>query len=279
MTPNFAHKLLNAEIPPPDSAWHKIASELDKLEGTGFVHKVTEASINPPEEVWKKVAAALDPPRTAKTFTLSRTWVKWTAAALVFGIIAVTAFNFLASDKNRNSVTAGTSETKNDTALTPRRNNNNSDASSTGAASSITSSVGLADNGRQLPSRKGSLAARDQSQNPPRHAVIESAGIEKQDFLNTEAEPRISSNVSSTPANIIPAPEYFVVMAPNGEKVRISSKFSDAVTSLYGGDNVDYFWKTRFDSWKSKLMTNPSFIPSAGNFLDIVELKDMLKEQ
>jgi hypothetical protein len=70
-----------------------------------------------------------------------------------------------------------------------------------------------------------------------------------------------------------------VVTAPNGEHVRISSKFSDAVTSLIGGDNVDYFWKSRFDSWKSKLMTNPSFIPSAGNFLDIAELKDLLKEQ
>ena len=94
-----------------------------------------------------------------------------------------------------------------------------------------------------------------------------------------ESQPNVSDNVSASSAKYIPPPDYYVVTAPNGEKTKISTKFSNAVASLMGGDNVDYLWKSRFDNWKTKLISSPSFIPAAGNFLDIAELKDLIKEQ
>ena len=279
MTPNFAHKLLNAEIAPPESVWEKIATGLDKSEGSGFVTKVAEASVEPPASVWQRVADAISTPQLARRTPIGRNWVKWAAAAVVVGLIVVIGFNLFKPDIPQSVTSADQAQPKNETNVTPSAGNNTNDASSGGATSPLDPNKTLADNNGSLIPRRGSSRDRTPTKNPVRHASIESVEIEKQDVLSSEGEPRVSNNVSSTPANIIPAPEYFVVTAPNGEKVRISSKFSDAVASLYGGDNVDYYWKWRFDSWKSKLMTNPSFIPSAGNFLDIVELKDMLKEQ
>ena len=275
MTPNFTHKILDAEIPPPDSAWEHIAAELDKLGGSGFVHKVAEASIEPPPMVWQNVASALNSPR-GKTIPLSRPWMKWAAAAAILGIIAVLT---ITNSKN-NLVSSGKVDPRNERNVSPSTSINANESSLAGVSPSLIPGTRLADNERQLPLKRSLFTNNNLPESPQvRHATIESAGIEKQDLLGSESESRLSNNIPSTPATFIPAPDYFVVTAPNGEKVRISSKFSDAVASLYGGDNIDYYWKWRFDSWKSKLMTNPSFIPSAGNFLDIAELKDMLKEQ
>jgi len=277
MTPNFTHKILHAEIQPPDSAWEHIAAELDKLDGSGFVHKVAEASIEPPPLVWQNVASALNASQT-KTIPLNRPWMKWAAVAAIVGAIAIVAINFLNSTNRDSLVSEGKGESKNETNVTPSTSDN-SNESSPGTSASLNPDTRLADNVRPLTKRSEGQTTRGQSQFPVRHAAIESAGIEKQELLGSENEPRLSNNIPPTSATFIPAPDYFVVTAPNGEKVRISSKFSDAVASLYGGDNIDYYWKWQFDSWKSKLITNPSFIPSAGNFLDIAELKDMLKEQ
>lgn len=276
MTSNFTNKVLNAEIPPPDSAWDNIAAQLNKLDGSNFVHKVAEASIEPPATVWENVATVLGS-HQSKTIPLNTRWVKWMAAAAIVGVIAVVAINYMNSERRNNLVSAGKVEPKNDAkdSISPIPHGN--EGSSPATSSSLSSGTQLADNGTQI--KKASAANGNKSQIPVRHATIESAGLETQDMLRSDGEPRVSNNVPSTPGTFIPAPDYYLVTAPNGEKVKISSKFSDAVTVLYGGDNVDYFWKSRFDSWKSKLMTNPSFIPSAGNFLDIAELKDMLKEQ
>ena len=278
MTPNFTHKILSAEIPPPDSAWDKIAAELEKLEGSGFIHKVSEASIDPPSSVWQRVANALEGSSPAKRISINRPWIKWAAAAIAAGLVIFTWINYLNQEKP-NLVSGKGNELKNSTNSSTVPPSNGNDASSGGASTTLSPNTQLSDNIGPNTSKKLLSSNRGQTNLRLRHASIESAGIENQNKLAPESEPRVSNNVSSTSTNLIPAPDYYFVTAPNGEKVRISSKFSGAVTSLFGGDNVDYLWKSRFDSWKSKLMTNPSFIPSAGNFLDIAELKDMLKEQ
>ena len=279
MSTNFAHKILNADIPPPASAWEKIAAELDKQAATGFVHKVADASIEPPASAWQKIASAIDAlPVQGKRISINRGWVKWTAAAVLIGLVAIAAINFFNTGIETNQVNASKVEPEKNTTVPSTQPDTNSTADEI-TATTLNPNTQLADNVQPSNPRRARSTSGTQPQLRVRHASIESAGMERENLLVAEAEPLVNNNVSTTPANIIHAPDYFVVTAPNGEKVRISSKFSEAVTSLYGGDNVDYLWKLRFDSWKSKLMTNPSFIPSAGNFLDIAELKDMLKEQ
>jgi hypothetical protein len=278
MTPNFTHKILNAEILPPDAAWDKIAAELDKLDGSGFIQKISEASIEPPSSVWQRVANALENPKPAKRILISRPWIKWAAAAAIGGLIIVGVYYF--NNGNQSGLISSNgdkqSNSKDATAVPP---SNANDASSSGTIATLDPNIRLAENSK-LANKKNSIPGKgEQTKIPVRHAVIESAGMEKEPNVAPESESRISDNISSSSANLIPAPDYYVVTAPNGQRVRMSSKFSHAVTSLFGGDNVDYLWKSRFDSWKSKIMSNPSFIPTGGNFLDIAELKDLLKEQ
>jgi len=276
MPTNFTHKILNAEIQPPESAWDKIAAELDKIDSNHFVNRLQAASIDPPADVWNNVAAALENPRQARKFRLNAPWMKWTAAAVVAGLLIISAIKFLDFGKTAGGTSGQETAMNKENTKTPSLNPNNSSPGTTAAVSPTTI---LADNNTR-PTHKRSMVNTRKSQGlPVRHAQIETTEIENANEQKTGNESKVNNNVSSSATNLIPAPDYYVVTAPNGERVRISSKFSDAVTSLIGGDNVDYFWKSRFDSWKSKLMTNPSFIPSAGNFLDIAELKDLLKEQ
>jgi hypothetical protein len=279
MSSNLSNKILNAEIPPPESAWDKIAAELEKSESPHFINKMAGASIEPPARVWDKVADALDESSPSKVFRIKRSWLKWTAAAAVIGLTIFSASYFFNGGKEPPAVSTkenGSGKEVNSAAST--------DAATKaspipGNIARINAESKLTDNAL-LASNKRNLVGTTRKKEPPvRYAMVESPETENTLAKTTDGEPKVNNNISSDAASYIQAPDYFVVTAPNGERVKISSKFSEAVASLFGGDNVDYLWKSRFDSWKSKLMTNPSFIPAAGNFLDIVELKDLLKEQ
>jgi len=276
MAYNFIHRLLNAEIPPPESAWNKIAAALDRSEIPVFVEKLSNASIEPPTSVWNKITGALDGTRSEKAGRRITPWMKWSAAAIVTGLVIFSATYLFNTSSSKQM--AGSSTPSDKSATTPNLNSDQQKASSGSALSKdsgvVTSPVDLASNNdKQKYSRR-----RQQVLLPVRHAVIETQIVDNSSQLR-ESQPNISDNVSVSSAKYIPPPDYYVVTDPNGEKTKISTKFSNAVASLMGGDNVDYLWKSRFDNWKTKLISSPSFIPAAGNFLDIAELKDLIKEQ
>ena len=285
MPTNFIHNILQAEIPPPESAWDKIAAELDKLEHPLFVNKVAGASIEPPASVWNKVADAINETPAARKIPMGASWAKWTAAAIAAGLIIYSVTYFINPGKSPSAFssneTASKKENNSSAATNPSGGNISTptDTSRIDPAVGSRPSSGTSENERSGNSKRNLTAISRKQEPPVRHALIESTLAENGITQPTEAEDKVSANVSSSTPNYILPPDYYFVTAPNGERVKISSKFSGAVASLFGGDNVDYLWKNRFDSWKSKLMTSPSFIPSAGNFLDIAELKDLLKEQ
>lgn len=82
--------------------------------------------------------------------------------------------------------------------------------------------------------------------------------------------------------------QYIIVTSPNGQQTRISSKFLPLLTSLHDRPesadhfpylfNEDNMWKQRIHEWKDKMMKQASFIPAATNFLDLLELKEILME-
>jgi len=273
MAYNFIHRILNAEIPPPSSAWDKIAAALDKSHQPDFVKKLSDASIDPPPSAWNNIAASLDGSRIERRGAVIPSWLKWSAAALVAGLVVISATYFFSGHASDSHMATG-SNSNEKTAMPSNQN----------AEQSIGNPNKLAQNNvssNEPDVTSGEKQKRPRSPQvsfPVRHAVIEAP--EDQSISQAkETQPNISDNVSPGAAKYIPAPDYYVVTAPNGERTRISTKFSDAVVSLMGGDNVDYLWKSRFDNWKTKLISSPSFIPAAGNFLDIAELKDLIKEQ
>ena len=275
MSNNLSHKMFNTEITPPASAWEKIATELDKLEHPVFVNKVLAASIDPPADVWQNVEHSIN--RSAsKTFRLNAPWMKWAAAAILVGLISIPAFYVF------NSINSSQSISKNDISGKglKRAGLVRSQLSPSVDSAYIPSRIAAISNPRlNFNFKQNDVRNSIVIETPVRHAMIESFEAQRTISRPAEQEAKISNNLPESAPNFIPPPNYYVVSAPNGERVRISSKFSGAVTSLFPGDNSDIHWKMRFDSWKSKLMSNPSFIPAAGNFLDIAEFKDLLKEQ
>jgi hypothetical protein len=89
---------------------------------------------------------------------------------------------------------------------------------------------------------------------------------------------------------LISAPDvnYVTVTGPNGAQTKISKKFLHALGYMNARSGTNDFagitlhdgslWKWLFQEWRQKLLAQPSFIPSATNFLDIIELKEILHE-
>jgi hypothetical protein len=82
--------------------------------------------------------------------------------------------------------------------------------------------------------------------------------------------------------------KYVTVTGPNGEQTKISKKFIHALSYMNAGSSGDdnlgimlhegSLWKWLFQEWRQKLLSQSSFIPGATNFLDILELKEILHE-
>jgi hypothetical protein len=88
---------------------------------------------------------------------------------------------------------------------------------------------------------------------------------------------------------LISAPDinYVTVTGPNGEQTKISKKFLRALSYMNAGNDDDQsgiglqessMWKWLFSEWRQKLLKQPTYIPSTTNFLDIMELKEILHE-
>ena len=81
---------------------------------------------------------------------------------------------------------------------------------------------------------------------------------------------------------------YLVITSPNGEATRASLKIIDALRYLYGDNsaeeaadktnNENSHWKKRLQEWRTKIISS-HFIPASTNFLDIIDLKDLIDEK
>jgi hypothetical protein len=81
-----------------------------------------------------------------------------------------------------------------------------------------------------------------------------------------------------------PNDQYIVVTGPNGKQTRLSSKFLSCLGYMNTGsassglDARALRCKLQFEEWRNRLLSESAFIPTANNFFDIFELKDMLQE-
>lgn len=82
-----------------------------------------------------------------------------------------------------------------------------------------------------------------------------------------------------------PGQPYIVVTSPNGDQTRISRKFLHYLSYLNGDysyadmNSEGQQWKTRFEEWRNELLKEASFIPTANNFFDIFQLKELIEDR
>jgi hypothetical protein len=282
MTQDLQYRLYNATIPPPDDAWNNIAETLDIEAQQKLSLKLQQAAIEPPAIVWENIASELYGTETAKVVPITSKWKKLAVAAVAIGIIALAGLTYMLTRETAGEQAAGTNKQQ----VPPPENDLNSDIVTKGA------NVASATQPQTSPGYPGSnnmvaFASAKRIAPRVRYAKVDERALRPLYAQNTtNVDGIIERPVRAEPKTYVMPKEYLTITAPNGEPVRISTKFTDAVGYMYGGERTDNVsaalksisWKRRFQTWSNKLISNTAFIPSATNFLDIIELEELLKE-
>ena len=293
MSGNWQNRILNFEILPPKDVWEKIADQLDEEyqpADTMLSQKLHDYEITPPSIIFDNILENLTREEPAKpkgrifAFPSRRVAI----AAAVVGLSLVSLFYFLnspsSSTANSTADILPVIPDKQSQGLVPRGNKNH-DASQAPASKFEVAS--LNPDGNKKPTSAGNRNSRNNG-----------------NIKHVNLNPVLATNAAGTPISVsappiydgngniimdetlVSAPDdnYIIVTSPNGEQTKISRKFLKMLTVMNGGtDNYyanpeNFFWKLRFEEWRSKLLQQASYIPTANNFLDIMDLKEMLQE-
>lgn len=305
MPGSLQHRLERHEEMPPPSAWNNISRRLDEeFQHTdhGVSIKLEEAAIAPPAAVWNEIISELqaDVPveiTPTKKIPLFR---RLAAAAVIAAMLAVGAMYFF-TGKNSNDRYTGstaTSTLNNDPVVDDSAERPSPRTALPATDSGIRERVMIASNHpkRSVTSRSRQIARVNQDLTAEADTYF-SREIEEAPVFTLEPVRALNTiSVSAPPirddnGNIImnlslisePGNPYITVTGPNGDQTRISSKFLHCLSYINGnfnaadmnGDAMDC--KTRFEEWRKKLLSDAAFIPTANNFFDIFELKEMIQ--
>lgn len=275
MTGDLQYKLFNLSVAPPANAWENIAGQMDKETAQSISLKLQQAALEPPPAVWDNIASTLYESAPARVVPMKRTWTRIAIAAAVAGIIVLAGLAYLMQSEPNNSTA-----NKDKQAPTPAITNTQTEKEDIEVAipePRATISYAAAGSFNPVPLRR-------RTNTNIRYARVEmEPGTEHSDVnIDDLAQPPLSGE----PHAYIEPKEYLTIAAPNGQPAKISAKFSDGLGYLYNYQTVQSIdgalkslsWKRRFSNWTHKLMSNTGFIPAASNFLDIVELEELLKE-
>ena len=302
MPGSLQNKLQHFEVSPPPGMWNKISSQLDTAFTASDAQiglKLENASVDPPAGVWNNISASLhDDPLPVeikerdKTFPLI--YRRFAAAAIVIGVL-ITAGFYLLRDK-KTIVESGIVQTVPKQTTPPPQVTQKPAVSDTGNTVLISQNTK-----RPFPAKKvatstsGNATKVDESFEHPDESATTPEEAPLYELHTVSALQPVA--VSAPPlrdkkGNIIldatlisnPDDEYIIVTGPNGKQTRISNKFLSCLGYINAGIiTSDNDWraircKTQFEEWRKRLLSEPAFIPTANNFFDIFELKDLLQE-
>ncbi|MGG9971423.1 hypothetical protein ACQ33O_06485 [Ferruginibacter sp. SUN002] len=252
MSNNWQNKMYDHEETPPINAWENIAKQLD----------------------------AIDKNKPALTITKKSTVIYWriAAAACILTIITTTAI-WLNNDTKKaspNSIASAPSinnstENKNTEITTIPTDKNIIGIQKDNI---VNSTVDTDDIIPELQYAKAEIVkplASDPTLN------------KKEKLVGTTGE--IINDIS-----LMNAPNSYVsFIGPNGQEVKVSSKFSNLLGYMDGKEpeaeeyldkvvSESNFWRSKFKNWRNKMINN-NIAPSPSNFMDIVELSKLLSEE
>lgn len=292
MSVNLQNKILDFSIPPPPDVWNKIADQLDEEFKTPEImlsQKLYDYEINPPSFIFQNVITGIESnPKikpTGKVLVFSARRIS--VAAATIGLIAVGLLYFW----NDTPSTANSKAGLNTMRVIPRVS-----AVSPPDTDKIKITPAQPDFRNTVLSATSVVPNKKVNSDSPRTTVIKTVKhASLNPLLAVNSMPSIS--VSAPPihdgnGNIImdeslvsaADDNYIIVTSPNGEQTKINRKFLKMLTVLNAGATNYYMnpesfqWKMRFEEWRSKLLQQNPYIPTANNFLDIMDLKEMLQE-
>ncbi|MFT3749972.1 MAG: hypothetical protein QM768_16765 [Agriterribacter sp.] len=295
----FRDNLFHAEEAPPEHLWSRIADDLDN-EYIIFKNKLFNTEETPPPAAWNNIQAILDDNTTGKTPVISFSKIlKIAAAAAVTGILFFTTNYFINTNK-----TVADNPTAQQT-LKPQQN-------SGAEKNSVQQEIAVDQPAQYAPKSKSLIASSFEIRKSRKQENLKQNDIYSEDgfsistpslaFVETEQsavtdkyDPGASSgkrvrNLNGEikeDINLLDLPNsYFLMTGPDGQSIRVSSKFRNTIQYLNGSGNEELldvilresrYWKNIFREWKEKVSKSP-FVPSANNFMDIAELMQLLHQ-
>jgi hypothetical protein len=229
----------------------------------------------PPAAVWEKIKTSLDNDQEAAVPERRRLspWVKYAAAAVLTGVLALGGIRFLgkpAKDAGLASDVQGPSKTNQP--LNPEKVAGIHDK--TIAVTDITASMDEARNDAALEASKKTFAKLDL----PHESKIKNAASF---YFNAPEEDEYHPGTRGLDIeSIMPAADitgrYILLMTPDGNIIRMSKKLSDLVCCV-SGEEQDKNCADQMKRWREKI-ANPSGPHSAGNFMDILSMVNSLQD-
>lgn len=307
MEPNIQNTLTNLQIEPPQGSWEllsvRLNTEFDQAEQRVAL-KMDAAAIPPPPGIWSAISENLPGP----IFTEEKTPAKiiaipfWKVAVAAFVLIAISYGGWFLFRTPSGSIAAidqqvpqtgnqtqaqplvpsssGTTrnippaiaqqlpETTTPLAAPPPDNNNTTIEGITSTDTETTNTI-AENNQSDIPSTDPRLVRAED--------VVTEAKIANRAYRDTSGRVVMDMNLLNTPGT-----QYVTVTAPNGEQTRISRKFLPVLTFINtGADNGQFnaVLKQKLQDLRRQLLQQASFVPSATNFLDIMELKELLQDK
>jgi len=283
MSERLQHKMISYAVTPPATAWDTIAARLNDDEKYETLSaRVLQWETFPPPQICSEVLNALDKQPNNRSASRTRRWVYRSAAAAVAVCILLVAWTVFYRDAVTVLVTKVTAPV-----IQPAGKNNISTAAPDSTVTINPAAVSAGNTRLAVLKRGQSFTGASLNENVLPYALVSnpetlhpvaiisapSVAARKEDLLMTT---RLSANGN-----------YLMVEGADGKPTRISAKFSNLIGLLTDSDepetNLDKIqtnssWKERFREWRNKIRES-SYIPASANFLDIMELKDLILEE
>lgn len=289
---NLKARILNYEVAPPSGSLQNIFDVLESetiQQTPKFVSRLQQYTQEPPSGTWEKILQQLDNTEGKIVSFNNRKnkqsiYLKMAAAASVIAVITTALFllNNKSEDNSDNTIAVVAPET------------NKVNVPKTEQEKITLPASDSQENKLQQTATTNSLKQKNQqpveisipelvNNNETADLALDPVTINKEKLQNANGETPVDIALLNTPNT------YISITGPDGQTVKVSSKFSNLLGYLTDKnpdtrENIDIIiqesaiWKEKFAQWRDK-MTNNSVAPSFTNFLDIIELSKVLEDK
>jgi hypothetical protein len=292
-------KMYNYQSIPPSNVLANIFATLDKEDvqaSTSFTERIYNYQQEAPKSAWQNIINELDKseakivPLANNTKTQRAIYFRMAAAASVIAVIATTIW---LSSRNtdtsiKNPIASVPTETKQPITAEIKKENTALPASDPQEKKStqetITQTKVRKDVHKKTVLQTTVTAAPDYVKSNPTISLADDPTK-----ANNEKLQNIDGSTSTDIALMNTPNTYISITGPDGQSVKVSSKFSNVLSYLNGENsaNIEYLdqiisesaqWRKTFAQWREK-MTNNAVAPSFTNFMDIISLSEILEEK
>jgi hypothetical protein len=288
MSGNWKNKLEQYEQVPPKGIWESIAQKLD--EENSLQNRMLNYEAAPPKGLWDNIAQRLDERQEVAPVILTEKKTNrrlfWSIAASVVSIALLGIFflNNKPAAVDSQVVTAASKQPVENSL--PKANT----AESVIPAPVTASTQQESNRAIAQPVKKRPVVKEDRE--------IDIAYVKTDEVTPLAGPPVFDKNKKITSSDgqtvndisLMNSPSsYITITGPNGETVKVSSKFSKVINYLEDrpAGSEEYIdkvikeavlWRGKFKDWKEKMINN-SMAPAPANFMDIIELSKVVIEK